>query len=262
MSAYPGFIYGLIDPRTRMNRYVGLAIRPNRPFAHRRCVNGDWDAESTHKVRWIRELWSAGFDYEVCYLEYCDSWSQLCLAEKWWIAFLGRTHHGTGVLTNATDGGEGTINISEEARAKISRFHTGRQKSIETCDRIAEAKIGTTASAEVREKMSIAHRRENLSAETRAKLSASQMGNTALLGHVHTEETRIKLSAANIGRIRSAEHRAKLGDAHRGKITSAETKAKISATKRRRYWLRCLATECYLKLVVAMRRLREQKETT
>lgn len=57
--------------------------------------------------------------------------------EKSLIAHYGRRENGTGILTNLTDGGEGTTGFrhlprSEETRRKISEAHIGMRYSDET----------------------------------------------------------------------------------------------------------------------------------
>jgi|SRR5579859_1527346 len=51
------------------------------------------------------------------------------------------------------------------------------------------------------------------SAETRAKLSVAMRGNTHLLGHRHTEETKARIGAASLGHTLSDEARAKVSAA-------------------------------------------------
>ena len=70
------------------------------------------------------------------------------------------------------------------------------------------------------------------SAEQRARLSA------ALKGHPVSNETRAKISAANMGRKMPPwmpEHRAKLSAARTGRKLSDETREKLSAINKRRW---------------------------
>lgn len=76
-------IYGLIDPRSRLIRYVGLSSSGlQRPKAHRRRSCPD-----SYCRRWVRSLQSLGLDYEIVVLEVVDNVSRLDKAERWWIAF-------------------------------------------------------------------------------------------------------------------------------------------------------------------------------
>ena len=67
--------------------------------------------------------------------------------------------------------------------------------------------------------------------ETKAKMSAAQMGHP---GIKHTAEARAKMSTANLDRPLSLEHRAKISAARTGKKASPETRAKLVAARKRR----------------------------
>ncbi len=117
------FIYGLIDPRTHMIRYVGLSSLDRRPSDHRSTALLKND--NSHRSNWIRELDSIDLDYEICLLEICASRSQLNLAEIWWIAY-GRACGWP--LTNLTDGGDGGAlgrKHTEETKAKLKLARVG-----------------------------------------------------------------------------------------------------------------------------------------
>jgi hypothetical protein len=91
-------IYGLIDPRTRLIRYVGLSSTGmKRPQDHRRSSCPD-----TYCRRWVRKLQSRGLDYKITVLEVVKDIVDLRGAERWWIAY-GRACGWP--LTNLTDGG-------------------------------------------------------------------------------------------------------------------------------------------------------------
>jgi len=77
-------------------------------------------------------------------------------------------------------------------------------------------------------------------AETKARMSASKMGNRNARGFVHTAETRAKVSSAHKGRVHSPEHRAKNGAAQKGhtrnlgRVPTVESRAKASASHQAR----------------------------
>lgn len=96
-------IYGLIDPRTLLIRYIGKSTSGlTRPKGHR-CPSNLKD--TTHRSNWIRSLHAKGLCYVITILETCSSADALAAAECWWIAF-GRSCDWP--LTNITDGGEGS----------------------------------------------------------------------------------------------------------------------------------------------------------
>jgi group I intron endonuclease len=69
--------------------------------------------------------------------------------EKLLIKEYGRKDLGLGNLTNLTDGGEGTINVSEEVKKKISErrkgvrnIPIGHKRSAEFCKKVSDSKKG------------------------------------------------------------------------------------------------------------------------
>ena len=95
-------IYGLIDPETRLVRYVGKTANGMvRVRSHRRVKASD----ATHRANWIRSLRKKGQRHEECVLEVVEL-DALNQAEMWWIAY-GRACGWP--LTNLTHGGEGAL---------------------------------------------------------------------------------------------------------------------------------------------------------
>ena len=237
-------IYGLVDPRTLMVRYVGLSARGlKRPLHHGKdfALAGD----RSYKARWIRALRAEGLDYAIAVLQESTKES-LSDDERWWIAF-GRACGWP--LTNLTEGGCGRLGLShtDETRARIAAGNRGKVFSEETRARMRAAQLGKTLSPETRAKLSAA-RRGNKNAvgnkiwvgrkhseESKAKMSAS------LSGRRPSEETRKKMSAAQTGRkhseqSRAAMHAAQLGNQKwLGKKHTPETRAKMAAA-RTAYW--------------------------
>jgi hypothetical protein len=88
--------------------------------------------------------------------------------ERRMIQWYGRKDNYTGILSNKTDGGEGSVGLkmSDEAKRKISLSKIGRKASKETKRKMAEAKLGKTSP----------HKGCIRSIETRLKQSASLLG--------------------------------------------------------------------------------------
>lgn len=109
------FIYGLVDSRDLMIRYIGQSsVGMRRPKQH----NAKWQQHrKCHLYSWIRNLNDAGFQHEIIILESCESRDQLDDLERWWIAY-GRASGWK--LTNHTSGGEGRKNFDEAARKRLS----------------------------------------------------------------------------------------------------------------------------------------------
>lgn len=109
------------------------------------------------------------------------------------------------------------------------------------CAPAAGSTRGVHPSEKTREKISAANRRRVLSEKTREKIGVANMGHTRNVGHVHTAETRAKISAALVnnrygvgnkdraGHVHTAETRAKIGAASRGRVASTETRSRLSA---------------------------------
>jgi hypothetical protein len=110
-------IYGLVDPRTLMIRYIGQSVKGlARPRQHRNRSGG----YSSYKTNWIKELRSLGLDFNIVILEFVEDGNKdaICKAEQWWISY-GKL--SSWPLTNLTDGGDTCIGrvLSEETKNKI-----------------------------------------------------------------------------------------------------------------------------------------------
>lgn len=169
------FIYGLIDPRTGLVRYVGkTAVGMRRPQSHRTpCI---LRADQTHKGRWIRQLVAEGLLYVITVLEEVEV-NHLSIAERSWIA---RGRELGWPLTNSTDGGEGLSGhvFSPEHRQRISCANKGRRLTEAQRARIASARRGKPLSLAAREKL-------------------REAGRHARLGTKHTAEAKARVGAAN-----------------------------------------------------------------
>lgn len=245
------FIYALTDPRTNEVRYVGKAGDPER-----RIKEHLWDKRNCHRVWWIKKLARLGLKPRLLILEEV-SLAEWPPAEQRWI----KHFRDIGVaLTNATDGGEGTVNVnlsietrarmsvsahnrppmSHETRAKLSAAHKGRKKSPEMCAKLGASHVGLKHTPEARAKMSAANTGRKHTLEARAKIAA------ALRVRVISSETGAKISAAKMGHTVSLETRAKISATKKagmtderkraisellmGHVASAEQRAKISAS--------------------------------
>lgn len=114
MSDLNIFIYGLLDPRNEIVRYVGftsdLKRRYRKHLSDARCNRGG------HRNNWIRKLFSEDILPDIIVLEKV-SFEERENREKYWIGKLSKNN-----LTNMTEGGEGMSGHkhSLETRAAIS----------------------------------------------------------------------------------------------------------------------------------------------
>ena len=91
-------VYGLIDPRSTMIRYVGQSsIGMTRPRKHKRKPISD----TSHCANWIRSLQRISLEFAIVVLEVCLTKEQLNGAEHWWVIY-GRLSGWP--LTNMTAG--------------------------------------------------------------------------------------------------------------------------------------------------------------
>ena len=174
-------IYGLVDPRTLLVRYVGRSSTGvQRPRQHRRRAAH----ERNHKASWIRSLLALGLDYTIVVLEVVHK-DALDSAERFWIAY----GNACGwPLTNHTAGGEGSSGrvLSSETLAKMSAAQKGRKRPRAQVEASARGHIGLRPSpahlAKLRgrkqtpehvAKRAAARRGKPCSPDTKAKIAAA-----------------------------------------------------------------------------------------
>ena len=166
-------IYGLVDPRTLLVRYVGMSSTGmRRPNDHGRPAALAKD--KTHKGKWIRALRRNGYDYEIVIL---DEVEDLVIAERWWIAF-GRACGWP--LTNHTDGGEGAPGVKRSVLSRQRQSSTlkqiGHQPSLEARNKACDILRGVPRTPSQRHAVSEANRKRVVSEETRSKMRAARVG--------------------------------------------------------------------------------------
>jgi len=146
------WIYGLVDPRTDLIRYIGKSIKPIDRLANH-CNE---PPSRCHRSSWIQSLKREGLRPYIVFLESLEGewpWQE---TERFWIAY-GRAHGWP--LTNNTDGGEGVEGLPEETRQRMRLTWLGRKHTEES-----------------RRKLRIARAKRKTSDATRLKMSLSQKG--------------------------------------------------------------------------------------
>lgn len=257
MTTAKCIIYGLVDPRTLMVRYVGLSSSGlKRALSHGKTHALSKDR--SYKAKWIRLLQRESLNYEIAILQESEL-DALEDNERWWIRY-GRLSGWP--LTNMTDGGDGTrgLVVSPETRARISAAQRGRKRSPEHVAKVAAAHRGRKLSDEHRAKLSESHRGQRQSAETIARRAAALTGRKRVappapgirinlrpkkLRQIVSPEARKRITdavrAANTGRRLPAEQRMKISAANMGRLLSPEAIGRMTATKRIRA---ALITHC------------------
>lgn len=181
-------------------RYVGATTQclTERLAQH---IRNSKRGEKTHKAEWVRLLLRNGVRPEIELVEQSVSLDRECF----WIAH----YRKLGVdLTNGTDGGDGCIGLSEEARARIGEASKGRIWSPESREKLSQSRKGFKASH-----------------ETREKIRQLRLGKP---GVKHTDETRERIAESKRGIPRSSETRLKLSMSLKGRPTG-RTKSQCPA---------------------------------
>lgn len=219
-------IYVLCDPRVDdpllRIRYVGVTART----AHKRLVAHLGETRRggcTHKCNWLRELLALGLRPTI---EAIDPGTVERRWDKTEIAWVKHFREMGCPLTNATDGGRGSLNPSPEIRKKHSDANYKRFADPMERAKIADANRGRVASTETRAKISNNNR--NRGAEWREKLAEAKRK------RVVTDETRAKISAINSQRIVTDETRAKLSLSSKKQMSDPAVKEKLAIANRNR----------------------------
>lgn len=231
-------IYALIDPGTRLCRYVGKT----KGTASGRLKAHISDARRNNVVprfRWISRLGREGMKPEVIELETVrdGQWQE---AEQFWISYM----RAIGCpLLNATAGGDGLHGFahSAETRQKMSEagFRTNADPAIREArgNGVRAAYADPQARAMLSERLRVSHARESVKQKLRS--AARTKGQTpefkAMVSRTHTgkvvsSETRAKISAARKGVKLSPDVVERIAAGHRGLRHSEETKAKMRVT--------------------------------
>lgn len=157
-----------------------------------------WDTNRRSKS--FKEIHSQG-GCSVEIVDYFVHQSQAHANEMELIFRFGRRDSGAGPLVNMTDGGDGSVGLSEEVRKKISAANTGNKYS-----------LGVIRSD-----------------ETRLRISNSKKGSKTRLGAVLSRETKDKISQSLMGHVTTLAHRIKLSEATKGVPKTADQIANVTA---------------------------------
>jgi hypothetical protein len=127
------YIHVLRDPRDSIPIYVGKG-KGRRAYAH---LNGGTHNPMLERVR--KKCVALGLFFKPEIIARLDDEAEAFAKEKEKIAWYGRRDLKRGLLTNLTDGGEGTSGaiVSLERRLKIGATHRGKILSVETLGKIS-----------------------------------------------------------------------------------------------------------------------------
>lgn len=152
--------------------YVGIASQGQhrRPFERHSCKA---PTRQRHLARVMRSSLT---------------WEEACQWERFYIKRYGRKDLGTGILLNKTDGGEGSLNPSTEARMKMGA-NRGKELTAETKAKMSAVRKGVTKTEEHRKKIGQSQKGKEISLATRTKLSAPKSeAHKAKLSEIKTRQ--------------------------------------------------------------------------
>ena len=170
-SANSVSIYALSCPLSGHVRYIGRSKNVQRRYiAHLSSYRNTRNKEHTRVARWIGFLSSVGLSPTLSIIDVVtEDFSGL--AESFWI----KVYRDKGNrLTNLTDGGDGVINPSKEARERISRALKGRKIPADQLAKRVASQTGRKASDQARENMSRAQTGHKASEQARHNMSEAQ----------------------------------------------------------------------------------------
>lgn len=165
-----------------------------------RCYSGLKNGGSFYKKNKINKIIKAGFEPKILKIYENLEFETAIKLEIEIISKIGRSDLGKGPLVNLTDGGEGTINVSNNI--KINR---------------AKKQIGTHHSEETKEKMKI------------AKKKYFDAGNTTWnKGRQWLKDERLKLTnKSNLGKKFSDDHKTKMSINAKNQILDGKSIIKL-----------------------------------
>lgn len=191
--------------------YVGQSVDiKKRWLVHKRELR-----LGVHHARYLQNAWTKygewAFTFEVA--EECDA-SLLTEREQW---FLDRSR--AAFNTAPVSGSSRGVVRSSEYRTKISALHAGRKHTPEVRQRMSEGqkrRERSSADLEQIRQLGLAFRGKPRRPETIAKRVASVAGRPSpLRGRKLSDETRARMSAAQMGHPVSESTRAAVGAANR-----------------------------------------------
>lgn len=125
-----GIIYALICPMTKRIKYIGLTKKnPNKRLSAHITETKNHIKNNkflNRKHTWLRKLINMELDskIEIQILETCN-YDILGEREKYWISFFRNAD-----ITNSTDGGDGVLNLSQDAKDRISLANSGEKNGM------------------------------------------------------------------------------------------------------------------------------------
>lgn len=112
------YVYVYSDPKNLVPFYVGMG-KGKRYLSHlNEARKAARPSANLHKIRKIQSILDSGQLPIIRIIDENLDYTQAAELEIFLISFVGRRDTKTGSLTNLTDGGDGTFNVSSESKQK------------------------------------------------------------------------------------------------------------------------------------------------
>jgi predicted GIY-YIG superfamily endonuclease len=199
------FIYFLLDPETRLVRYVGKTENLKARYqSHLK------EKSNCHRSHWIQALARRGLKPVMQIVECIDGEHAWQESERHWIAYGKRNGWP---LTNNTNGGDGVPGLPEETKARIRAASLGRKYPLEIRMEFGKAMRGKHHTEETKAKMRAVHAGRKITwiakiAERLRKLTPEQAADVKR--RLDAGE-RVKDIAAELGMHRTSISKVKMG---------------------------------------------------
>lgn len=166
------YVYGLVDPRTGLIRYVGKTKDPKDRIGSHLTEARHVGCPRTYKNYWVRRLLAEGLRPGMLLLCRCDS--DGCAEE---VAIIAEFRARGFRLTNGTCGGDGVVNPTPAALARLSAAlranPANAEKSRQSIKFAHAANRGKHRSEETKAKISAFHRQRIRTPEELRSLRAA-----------------------------------------------------------------------------------------
>lgn len=220
--------------------YIGMGSGDRINFHEKKAQRGD----RSHKSNIIRKIIASGESVVKTVLGRFACAHDAKIAERKWIARLGRRDLGTGPLVNHTAGGDGATGWSDALRRKHSIATRIGMSNPSTRAKCREHALQQFSDPDMKEKLvgqlafywADEDNRAKQAERVRTYPSRDPDGYARHLEArrraLRSPETREKMAAAKRGKKQSPEQVAKRAASHRGKKHRPGTGARISAAKK------------------------------
>ena len=182
------YVYRHIRLDTNQPFYIGIGSDNTYYRANKK---------SQRNIHWKRVV--AKTDYEVEIMLDDLTWEQACEKEKEFIKLYGRYNYG-GILTNITEGGDGTLGhiLTKESKEKLSNSIKEWHKTYKISDE--ERKRSSIRFKELNKNKEFVEKRTNAlkNSEKLKQVYISRRGKPS--GYKHSEESRKLISLSKIGK--------------------------------------------------------------